>query len=88
MEPSWSRQIQFGVFGSFSLPLHTPTQGPKHLTVPSCRRRTYIIFVKIIIVIIVFILIIVITIYYYFIEIIEIIDVIVIMLFIERIDCI
>ena len=40
MEPSWSRQIQFGMQGvcSFSLPHRKPTQGWKCLTVHSCWR--------------------------------------------------
>ena len=73
MEPSWSRQIQFGMQGfcSFSLPHRKPTPGRKRLTVHSCRRwkhmtilKTVINIIIVIIVIITFIAIIVLNLVY------------------------
>ena len=48
MEPSWSRQIQFGMQGScsFSLPHRKPTPGRERLTVHSCRRWKHMTILK------------------------------------------
>ena len=61
MEPSWSRQIQFGMQGfcSFSLPHRKPTPGRKRLTVHSCRRWKHMTILKTVINVIIVIIVII-----------------------------
>ncbi len=55
MEPSWCRQIQFGMHGffSFSLPHHKPTPGPKRLNVNSCQRWKHTTTLNMVIIVII-----------------------------------
>ncbi len=55
MEPSWCRQIQFGMhwFYSFSLPHHKPTPGQKRLNVHSCQRWKHTTTLHMVIIIII-----------------------------------
>ena len=55
MEPSWCRQIQFGMHGfySFSLPHHKPAPGPKRLNVHLCQRWKHTTTLKMAIIVII-----------------------------------
>ena len=55
MEPSWCRQIQFGMHGfySFSQPHHKPTPGPKRLNVHSCQRWKHTTTLNMVIIVII-----------------------------------
>ena len=61
MEPSWSRQIQFGMQGfcSFSLPHRKPTPVWKRLSVHSCRRWKHMTILKTVINVIIVIIVII-----------------------------
>jgi hypothetical protein len=55
MQPSWCRQIQFGMHGfcSYSQPHHKPTPDPKRLTVHSCQCWKHMTILKMVIIVII-----------------------------------